>query len=489
VLTVFFILFFQGSKTPLAPSSTFFIECEIDLKLPSSVNDLLPPDTLIKSKLIKGAAEVDWSTTLTYCLSTKLFNHLVKQDTKLRLKICPTTDQHDHIFDMSLCDAKYLQDTRDTNEVQQYLEHDAPYIPVMKKCNLELHCGLFVVDMPEKLEPHLQNKHTIYPQIRQSGSNDASSMGTTECTETVYSSHSEDSLISHITGDFSTISKSSAASSIPPTYQQIGSGRDLHTLYFNLVSTNFTIPSSKPSADHHATDDKLETKIFFQYQLFGEHSRIHIHEGPSVGNVHMSFQVRGSIQDILDWLNTQERMRISICYEDSYGNEVEIGHSMIALANIFVPIANDGKQSFYNRAPNRNVPVYDNQNKLVLQSKTSISSLNVQAGLFPNWVYNEAETHGEKPIFHSTESNHHPEPRKNIRLPDQDILPRSNHLSSSAYPRSPNSSPIRVLHKSTISKDMHDLSNNESRTPLQDAQTQTSKSMNPRCRRSYTCSR
>lgn len=390
---------------------------------------------------------------------------------------------------MSLRDAKYLQDTRDTNKVQQYLEHDAPYIPVMKKCNLELHCGLFVVDMPEKLDLRLHKQDTTYPKILYSGSNDASSMGAAEYTETVYSSHSEDSLLSHITGDFSTISKSSAASSIPPTYQQIGSGRDLHTLYFNLVSTNFTIPSSKTNEDHHATDNTSETKIFFQYRLFGEHCRVLIHDGAPVGNVHMPFQVRGSRQDIMDWLNTQERMRISICFEDSYGNEVEIGHSIVALANIFVPIAKGGKQSFYNRAPNRNVPVYDNQNRLVLQSKTSISSLNVQAGLFPNWGYNEAEAHGEKPIVHSTESNNHPEPRKNTPLLDQNTLPTSTHLSSSAYSRSPNSTPIRVLHKPTISKDMHDLWNNESRTPLQDVQTQTSRSMNPRCRRSYTCSR
>ncbi|KAI9289706.1 hypothetical protein BC943DRAFT_356658 [Umbelopsis sp. AD052] len=374
---------------------------------------------------------------------------------------------------MSLRDAKYLQDTENASVVQQYLEHGAPYIPVSKKCNLELQCGLFVVDMPEKLESNLQIKHTIYPQIFSSGVNDASILDTTESTETVYSTdYSEDSLLSHMSGDFSTISKSSAASSIQPTYQQIGNGRDLHTLYFNLVSTNFTIPSS--NAGHHAANGKDKTN--FQYRLFGENCRINIHEGATVGNPQMHYQVRGDRHDILDWLNSQEKMRISICMEDSYGNDVEMAHSMIALANIFVPLVNDGNQSFYNRAPNRNVPVYDNQNRLVLQSKTSISSLNVQAGLFPNWVYNE-EAEGVKPIFHSTESNiHHQETGKNTRLYGQDMV--LTHLSSS-----PPRSSLRVLQKSTL----HDLSNHENRTPLQDAQS--SKSMTPRCRRSYTCSR
>ncbi|KAI8578730.1 hypothetical protein K450DRAFT_281407 [Umbelopsis ramanniana AG] len=469
----------SGSKLPLVPSSTFFIECEIDLKLPSSVNDLLPPSTLIKSQLNKNSLKSNWSTTLTYCLSAKLLNYLVKQDATLHLKICPTTptDRHCPIFDMSLRDAKYLQDTGDASEVQQYLEQGAPYIPVLKKCNLELQCGLFVVDMPEKLESNLQNMHTIHPQILQSGANDTSIMDATESTETVYSAdHSEDSLLSHITGDFSTISKSSAASSIQPTYHQIGNGRDLHTLYFNLVSTNCTIPLSKTNA----ANGKEASKSYFQYRLFGERCRINIHEGAAVGNAQMHFQVRGDRHDILNWLNSQGRMRISICIEDSYGQEVEIGHSMIALANIFVPIVPDGKQSFYNRAPNRNVPVYDHQNRLVLQSKTSISSLNIQAGLFPNWVYNEeAEAHGDKPIFHFTENIHHQQ--TGTRLNDQDII--STHLSSSsAYPRSPS----RVLHKFIMSKEM---SNNENRTPLQDAQAQSSKSMIPRCRRSYTCSR
>ncbi|KAH8547974.1 hypothetical protein BGW37DRAFT_546042 [Umbelopsis sp. PMI_123] len=444
----------QGSKYPMIPGITFFIECEIDLKLPSSISDLLPPNTLIKSQLFESCSKPEWSTTLTYCLSAKLLKYLVKYDANLRLKLHAKTlsDQHFHIFDMSLCDAKYLKDTRNTNEVQHYLTYEAPYIPITKHCNLELQYGLFVVDMPEKVEPFSHSNDTVYQDIHRICQNSISRNEPTQNPEIISAIHSEDSIISHVTGDCSTVSKSTATSSIPPSYQQIGNGRDLHTLYFNLVSTNYTIPLSVTNTKNDAAHYHNAPKAFCRYQIFGELFHIKIHNGMMADNSQLYFQVRGSRQDVLDWLSSQAKLRIAICIMDRKGREVEVGHSVVSLASIFV--AMDGQQSFHNRTPNRNVPVFDNQNNLVLQSKTSICSLNLQAGLFPNWVYNEAETLGRKPPFECAESINCPETNKHDWLYSQDRISRYTTLSSSAYPGSTNMPVLHGTRKFTISNDI-----------------------------------
>jgi hypothetical protein len=107
------------------------------------------------------------------------------------------------------------------------------------------------------------------------------------------------------------------------------------------------------------------------------------------------FNLRGNKSDILEWLAHQPKLRLAVIIRNHDGKEPELGYSWVPLSNVLVEPADKLHQEL---VPFRSFPVYDCKNRLVLQSKTSIASLNVQSGLLPNWVNN-----GDAPLFERLE--------------------------------------------------------------------------------------
>lgn len=407
-----------GPNHSFTAGNDFFIECDIDLKLPSSISDLLPPDTVLKSQPLKYSKDLAWSTTLTYYLSSKLFKYLVKQNAKLRLKIYYASRPKSpcHVFDIFLSDARYLQQVGSTTNIQDHILHELQHSSVTGKYNLELQCGLFVVNMPKEVvnmpkekqqqqQPYGYANNTYNRVSSKNASNCVTQRKTTPITSCT--SDSEDSLMSHLTADFSVISKSSAASSVPPSYQQIGNGQEQYTLYFNLISTNFVNNLSLASVTNENVVllPQQHSKITFRYELFGETINTVFEHGKPMDYTATHFYFRGNSAEIYEWLHCQPKLRVSIFVRDGQsGQATEVGYSMVSLGNIFKRGFQANKGSFQALPTSRSVPIFDRKNRLVLQSKTSISSLNFQAGLFPDWVHNEAEISGPRSLVEHTES-------------------------------------------------------------------------------------
>ncbi|KAG2174266.1 hypothetical protein INT43_004289 [Umbelopsis isabellina] len=169
----------EGRHFPDNPDHDVFIQSRLNLVLPSVVDDLIPPATLINSVPVSTTPNPAWRTTLAYFVSAKLLRRLRKQGAQVRLDISTLSldSRHEVIGSVSLDvkDAKMVlmkNGKRELREVEAYVVDKGNWLslspPSSSKSNLpspcpEIKAGLFVLDMPQAVSDLAARSSTPVP--------------------------------------------------------------------------------------------------------------------------------------------------------------------------------------------------------------------------------------------------------------------------------------------------------------------------------------
>lgn len=369
------------------------IECDIELKLPKSIDDLLPPETTLRSRPVKVSSS-RWNTMFIYHLSEKLLRYLIKRNAILKLKIFSNSKDisPSHIYDLPLSEARYFEGADKSTDIRKCISHDSRHLAVTGRSNLELQCGLFVSPMTKRYDEKqcsINSSEYVYHDFADSRRSEKA----LDILSQPYPSATSStvSITSDATACFSDSSRSSVATSIMPFYQQIGRGHEQYTFFLNIKSANFVQALLSAQDIALKFQGEFRTKAFLRYQLFGEVYNIPLDHNKPFDITRSYFSFRGNKKDILDWISLQPKLRLSVITYKQNNQELEIGYSLIPLQNQFVTQMPQGKLFSRDSLPYRSYPIYDRKNKLVLQSKMTIANLNVQSGLCPYWFDNEVQ--------------------------------------------------------------------------------------------------
>jgi hypothetical protein len=168
-----------GRHFPDNPDHDVFIQSRLNLVLPSVVDDLIPPATLINSVPVSTTPNPAWRTTLAYFVSAKLLRRLRKQGAQVRLDISTLSldSRHEVMGSVSLDvkDAKMVlmkDGKRELREVEAYVVDKGNWLslspPSANKSTLpspcpEIKAGLFVLDMPQAVSDLAARSSTPVP--------------------------------------------------------------------------------------------------------------------------------------------------------------------------------------------------------------------------------------------------------------------------------------------------------------------------------------
>lgn len=180
---VFFFLLIPccipGRNFPDNPDQDVFIQSRLNLVLPSVVDDLIPPATLINSVPVSTHSRPAWRTTLAYFVSAKLLRRLRKQGAQVRLDVATLSldSRHEVMGTVSLDvkDAKMVlmkDGKRELREVEAYVVDKGNWLPLsppagtkatLSSPNPEIKAGLFVLDMPQAVSDLAAKASTPVP--------------------------------------------------------------------------------------------------------------------------------------------------------------------------------------------------------------------------------------------------------------------------------------------------------------------------------------
>lgn len=168
-----------GRHFPDNPDHDVFIQSRLNLVLPSVVDDLIPPATLINSVPVSTTSRPAWRTTLAYFVSAKLLRRLRKQGAQVRLDVATLSldSRHEVMGSVSLDvkDAKMVlmkDGKRELREVEAYVVDKGNWLPLSppssNKSSLlsttpEIKAGLFVLDMPQAVSDLAARSSTPVP--------------------------------------------------------------------------------------------------------------------------------------------------------------------------------------------------------------------------------------------------------------------------------------------------------------------------------------
>ncbi|RUS24954.1 hypothetical protein BC938DRAFT_472836, partial [Jimgerdemannia flammicorona] len=123
---------------PNKPDNDLFVQCRLNLKLPPSVADLIPPSTLISTVPVTHESSPHWRTTLAYFLSANLLRRLRSQRATVRLDVCSLDSQGRHetvgSVSLELCEARVVvmrDGKRELREVVKFVVDKGNWSPLV----------------------------------------------------------------------------------------------------------------------------------------------------------------------------------------------------------------------------------------------------------------------------------------------------------------------------------------------------------------------
>ncbi|KAH8554160.1 hypothetical protein BGW37DRAFT_409848, partial [Umbelopsis sp. PMI_123] len=435
-------------------------EGALNLVLPSVVDDLIPPATLINSVPVSTNARPAWRTTLAYFVSAKLLRRLRKQGAQVRLDVATLSldSRHEVMGTVSLDvkDAKMVlmkDGKRELREVEAYVVDKGNWLPlspptgtksILLSPNPEIKAGLFVLDMPQAVNPSKSSSSTSnkaklesssMPRRVQSHNNIKHIATDSEYTRKRYSSSSsqakvnleklstaftsmkiephgkpsptngtnerrrhdrntsETSATTASTNQIDSPSSSSSSSTLP--YRQIGKGSKPITFYFNIVHADHITSLLRAKSSY----ARRRPRPFFRYQFL---SNIITAPASSLSliqqrqyrdskeKVTCCFHFRGHPHDIQSWLTRQQKLVVTLIVKSDIDDEDDetIGVCEIPLSSVSFSTAN-GLQ----RAMNDNEDYfYGSTRELCVSAPEEIARITVRMGLVAGWWSNDATT-------------------------------------------------------------------------------------------------
>lgn len=361
----------------------------MDLKLPPSIDDLIPSSTTIQTQVLQidDNGEFSSDSPLVYYISFKQLQRLRKVNSNITLSICQNDTLDKLIFSMS--DAKevvYNQTSKKLDQIYQFVSDKGHWYKVIGQ-QKELKIGLFYVQMPDNNNSSSNNSvagsfiHIRSPpplpsnklsfrkkknltSILGNNSTSISSMTTpsivTTTTATTAASsltlekpplrRAKSSLVDLNIEELSDVLKKLNVFSAPPPtptgspedkrpYHQIGKGTSKYTFYFRIIHV-----------DHH--NYRRIKKPFLSYTFLTKYTLLptasfsstrksmpttpsshHYSLNATFEEPNHCFYLRGHLVDIQAWLEHQQYIQLNYILMDSRTKEM-IGQHNVQLDNI-----------------------------------------------------------------------------------------------------------------------------------------------------------
>ncbi|KAI9288874.1 hypothetical protein BC943DRAFT_267297, partial [Umbelopsis sp. AD052] len=420
-------------------------EGALNLVLPSVVDDLIPPATLINSVPVSTHSRPAWRTTLAYFVSAKLLRRLRKQGAQVRLDVATLSldSRHEVMGTVSLDvkDAKMVlmkDGKRELREVEAYVVDKGNWLPLSPPAgaktspssrNPEIKAGLFVLDMPQavsdlaarsstpdddddedipnpsrssslssnklkssgmprRVQSHNNIKHiaTESEYVRKRYSSSASQPKVN--LEKLSTARRHDRTSSETSASTAASNNQSPSSSSTLPYRQIGKGSKPITFYFNIVHADHITSLLRAKSSY----ARRRPRPFFQYQFLSNlitapASSLSLIQQrqfrDSKNKVTCCFHFRGHPHDIQSWLTRQQKLVVTLIVKSDMDDEDDeiIGVCEIPLSSVAFSTAN-GLQ----RAINDNEDYfYGSTRELCVSAPEEIARITVRMGLVAGW--------------------------------------------------------------------------------------------------------
>ncbi|KAG2230609.1 hypothetical protein INT48_009599 [Thamnidium elegans] len=458
------------------------IQQELDLKLPPSIDDLIPTKTLISSPISKvdSNGTCSFNVSLVYFVSFKQLSRLRRNEATATLTI-KSLDSDNSKLTLLVSEAKEVipQSEHKLDHIYKFVSDKGAWCTI-PKTRQQLKVGLFYVAMPDNHSsnnsivlntPCIQLRSPpptpIMPKRLTATNNNrkkkiSSILGTSnsviscatsgtkkindekkekkKSTDKPILRRAKSSLVDLNIEELADVLKkmkvfsSSNSTSTPLTpppplpttqsYHQIGKGSLQYTFYFKIVYVDHFKQTllRKTTAPNVKKINHLK-KPYFSYSFL-----THYNLSP-VASINSSqqqgkycFQFRGHINDIQNWLNAQSQIELSYIIMDKFTKE-SVGKSIVSLKSISKDKLSDKLYT-----------VTDTNDEI-------ISKLTVRSGIMTGW-HKEEEYDIDDPwdIFHNKKIRHHSQSSVPTLLTSSTTCSTkssSNHVPSISYIQRP----------------------------------------------------
>ncbi|KAI8098692.1 uncharacterized protein BX664DRAFT_319353 [Halteromyces radiatus] len=439
----------EGIGFPSLGDRDLFIHSRLELHLPETVGDLIPPPTIISTKPTKLVSDPQWRTTLVYFLSAKLLRRLRRRQAQVTLQIRAMAEQGDTkeigLASLRVDQAKIIkmvQGERSLSIVKNYVVDKGEWKPITKEgmSRAQIKAGLFIVDMPppagerhRQVATPLRNPIIHNKQMEDELGLEIYSADTSDCLTTNSSSRDTDdddddshqvkqqtppptsSLLHHhhhvkkqwinaistptsplSTSPSPTPSLSSTTTSLQVchrkkdqlTYLQIGNGSQRYSFVLRIVEAT-AVMSLIPSKLR-----TLDTRNFLQYTFSEWQVKHHVYTtGNSwqITDPPMCLALQGHLHDLQQWLSHQGQIEICLVLMDKTTQlEHTIGKAMVRLKG-WCPLGIQ-QASF---------PIHDRSNRLHVDQPYQFARVTIQLGLTEGWGDEDRQEDGSLKRSHS----------------------------------------------------------------------------------------
>jgi hypothetical protein len=128
------------------------VETELDLKLPPSINDLIPQNTIISTPTTKSdkTGNCTFNLSLVYYVSWKQLQRLRKLDATTTLHIYENNKLFNHMFSISEAKEVVHQSGHKLDQIYKFVSDKGAWCSIQNATeNQQLKAGLFYVQMPD----------------------------------------------------------------------------------------------------------------------------------------------------------------------------------------------------------------------------------------------------------------------------------------------------------------------------------------------------
>ncbi|KAG1177349.1 hypothetical protein G6F70_004189 [Rhizopus microsporus] len=160
----------EGQHFGTKPNLELYISARLDIKLPPTVDDLIPPKTRISTQTTSFTQTPRWRTALIYFISKKFLHTLMRTQSDIKLEIMTVSeDMHREslgLVELPIDQAKLVRlnrEGREMTQVQQFVINKGDWLNVKGAGRAQIKAGLFIVEMNHNTTPATMNKDVATP--------------------------------------------------------------------------------------------------------------------------------------------------------------------------------------------------------------------------------------------------------------------------------------------------------------------------------------
>ncbi|KAG1466801.1 hypothetical protein G6F46_009693 [Rhizopus delemar] len=397
----------EGQQFNAQDDRELYITSRLNLKLPRAVDDLIPPNTRINTRPTSFTQTPKWRTALIYYLSNKILYNLIKRQGSISLEILSVSEEMHRenlgFVELQVDHAKVVRlhrGNKEITQIQQFVINKGDWLRVNENGRAQIKAGLFIVEMPNNATAEAKNKEVGTPlqmPIRTSNQNpltegdlgmeicsDMSDLFPVEGDVTFLSDEKEEngdaiydkSEYLHTEEDLNNLDeKSEYMGQDMEEYEEeernciyVGKGSEQYSFLFQLIEVKHMSSIMEGYIDIQ--------RAFIRYAFANREYEIQVNllkDKWEVIEYQKGIPLQGSLDDVQEWLNIQEKISVYFMIEYVSGEEDLIGFADVYLKGRGVQILEQSSIVF-----DRDRMWHINQDKM-------FTKLQLKVGLVKGW--------------------------------------------------------------------------------------------------------